>query len=270
MNIEKTFAQELAWGDPIVYEGIVLHPVTVQYMMYFMQCVSVLQISPMELPDIKYKSMSRLQFILECIRTYGTAESTPFTDSVPKLFMTLMKMILGENQSFGLINPKDHRLDGKIIRIVREENGSTTELILTPKKFETFRKVVLIQNGIDISDEELDPIMRRVYYEDMQRIQQRTGNQSSITDEDKLDLLSLHNHCQRSDLKSMTIREYTLKIDKLLAKDVYLAQLNGQMSGFVKFKKEPRHWLIKQTNKEKILSHFRTEDDIKGLLNDKG
>ena len=93
MNIEKTFAQELAWGDPIVYEGIVLHPVTVQYMMYFMQCVSVLQISPMELPDIKYKSMSRLQFILECIRTYGTAESTPFTDSVPKLFMILMKMI---------------------------------------------------------------------------------------------------------------------------------------------------------------------------------
>lgn len=151
--------------------------------------------------------------------------------------MILMKMILGENQSFGLINPKDHRLDGKIIRIVREENGSTTELILTPKKFETFRKVVLIQNGIDISDEELDPIMRRVYYEDMKRIQQRTGNQSSITDEDKLDLLSLHNHCQRSDLKSMTIREYTLKIDKLLAKDVYLAQLNGQMSGFVKFKK---------------------------------
>lgn len=270
MDIEKTFIQELTWGEPIVYEGIILYPILVQNMMHFMQCVSVLQISPIELTDIRYKSMTRLHFILDCIRSYGTDQATPFTNSVATLFMLLMKMVLGENQNFSLINPKDHRLDGKVVRIVRLENDALHELILTPKKFETFRKIVLIQNGIDISDDDVDPIMRRVYYEDMQRTQQRTGKQTTISVEDKLDLLSIHNHCLRSELKSMTMREYTLKVDKLLAREIYLAQLNGQMSGFVKFKKEPKHWLSRQTNKEKILGHFRTEDDIKGLLTDKG
>ena len=111
--------------------------------------------------------------------------------------------------------------------------------------------------------------MRRVYNEDMVRLQRAGQTQNGITEEDRLDLMSLHNRCLRSELGEMPLREYILKTDRLLTKEIYQAQLNGQMTGFVKFKKEPRHWLIRQTNKEKILSHFRTEDDVKGLLNEK-
>ena len=155
------------------------------------------------------------------------------------------------------------------ISLVVHQTDQGASLVLTPKLFDDFRRVVLIQNGIDISEEEVDPVMRRVYNEDMVRLQRAGQTQSGITEEDRLDLMSLHNRCLRSELGEMPLREYILKTDRLLTKEIYQAQLNGQMTGFVKFKKEPRHWLIRQTNKEKILSHFRTEDDVKGLLNEK-
>ena len=100
--------------------------------------------------------------------------------------------------------------------------------MLTNKKFEIFRKIVLLQNGVDITDEDVDPIMKKVYYEDMKRLGQGKRKEI-ITEEDRLDLLSLNLHCFRQNLKEMSIREYLEKTDKLLARDVYLAQLNGQM-----------------------------------------
>jgi hypothetical protein len=241
--------------SPINFEGVFLYPVTVSQINLFKQCSAVLQIDPLELPDIKFQAMSRLRFILETFR----------------MLEELIRMVLGDEQEISLQHPTDRRLDGKILHITRRpsQTDQGVSLVLTPKLFDDFRRVVLIQNGIDISEEEVDPVMRRVYNEDMVRLQRAGQTQSGITEEDRLDLMSLHNRCLRSELGEMPLREYILKTDRLLTKEIYQAQLNGQMTGFVKFKKEPRHWLIRQTNKEKILSHFRTEDDVKGLLNEK-
>ena len=275
MDIEKKYANEFAWGDPVNYEGILIYPVKVKCLMLFTQAASVLRITPLELTDIQYKSMSRLQFLLETFRMVDDPAAPESFKYIPQLFLVLLRLVLGEGQLVSLTHPTDHRLDGKVLCITRPDFTDNTglhkgaTLVLTNKKFEIFRKIVLLQNGVDITDEDVDPIMKKVYYEDMKRLGQGKRKEI-ITEEDRLDLLSLNLHCFRQNLKEMSIREYLEKTDKLLARDVYLAQLNGQMTGFVKYKQPPRHWLIRQTNKEKILGHFRTEEDIRGLLNDKG
>lgn len=271
LNVEKIYHNDLLWNKPINFEGIFLYPVTVSQISTFKQCCTVLQIDPLELPGIRFQAMTRLRFILETFRMLQEPDTPPAYQAIPQLFVMLMKMVLGNNQDISLQHPTDHRLDGKILYLTRQPSSTDkgSGLVLTPKLFDDFRRVILIQNGIDISEEEVDPVMRRVYNEDMERLRKVGQVQSGITEEDRLDLMSLHNHCLRSDLAEMPLREYILKSDRLLSKEIYQAQLNGQMTGFVKFKKEPRHWLIRQTNKEKILSHFRTEEDVKGLLNEK-
>lgn len=271
IDVEKIYHNNLLWNSPINFEGVFLYPVTVSQINLFKQCSAVLQIDPLELPDIKFQAMSRLRFILETFRMLEEEDTPPAYQAIPQLFVMLIRMVLGDEQEISLQHPTDHRLDGKILHITRRpsQTDQGVSLVLTPKLFDDFRRVVLIQNGIDISEEEVDPVMRRVYNEDMVRLQRAGQTQSGITEEDRLDLMSLHNRCLRSELGEMPLREYILKTDRLLTKEIYQAQLNGQMTGFVKFKKEPRHWLIRQTNKEKILSHFRTENDVKGLLNEK-
>lgn len=272
LNVEKTYHDDLLWNSPINFEGIFLYPVTVAQLTMFKRCSAVLQIDPLELPDLQYQAMSRLRFILETFRMLDNPDTPMAYQAIPQLFVILMRMVLGESQTISLEHPDDHRLDGKILHIVRpqSENDGGASLVLTPQMFDDFRRVILIQNGVDISEEDVDPVMRRVYNEDMERLYKSGRHQSGITEEDRLDLLSLHNHCLRTELKDMPLREYFLKTDRLLSKEVYLAQLNGQMSGFVKFKKEPQHWLIRNTNKDRILSHFRLADEVKGLLQDKG
>ena len=270
MNIENTYKEQFAWGDPVNYEGIILYPVRVEHLYLFQTASSCLQINPAELNDIRYKSMSRLKFILETFKTADSEESNnSLFKAIPICFTLLMKLVLGKNQTVNLIHPTEPKLTGKILHIHRNasESDAGADLIITPKKFDEFRRVILLQNGVDITDEEVDPIMRMVYMQDMERL--HVYDHTTITEEDKFDLVSLALNTSRNSLKTMPLREYRMKTEKLLAKDIYVAQIQGQMSGFVKFNKEPRHWLDCQTNKEKILSHFRTEDDIKGLLDAK-
>lgn len=215
MDIEQEYEKEFAWGLPISFEGIYIYPVHLKDLFLFKQVATCLQIEPRSLTNQRYKSMSRLKFILETYKLLDAsnidAADVPYK-SIPQLFTILMYLVLGENQQMDLMHPSSHKLNGKVLHIYRpmsqSEDGRIdrgAELILTPKKFDVFRKIILLQNGIDITDEDLDPIMRKVYAEDMQRLN-RNAQDKQITEESKIDLVSISMNSTRQ-----SIQKYVFK-----------------------------------------------------------
>lgn len=275
-DIECQYIQEFAWGLPIEYKGALLYPIAVENIFLFNTIIASLLTSPLEYPNEKYQTMSRLKFLIAIAEIRDRPCLSPDEEPYRYLsdwFIYLMQLVF-KGQQLYLDVPKNGIGTGKNIRVVRQllesaadAHSQTTELVITPREFEHIRKLILHQNGVDFSYEEVPVPMRRRYEEDMKYMSR--ASKTNITGENNLDLVSLSLGVSRDSLRSMTMREFNMKSAELYAKEVYLAELQGSMSGFVKLKREPEHWLHIKTQKERILEHFKSSDEIKTLMDDK-
>lgn len=260
-EIEAKYQSELIWGNPINYKGIELHPITMENAIRFHRSVQCFLFDPLDAASFRLKGMSRLRFLMECFSMLD--KEVPPEEAMYRFFslsfVDLMQLVL-QDQKFDLDDPDNPKRNGRVIHIYNDK----ASLVITQHEFDDFRKIILCQNAVDFSDEDIPAAMRRRYYED-QRVIARFNNHQNITFEGYIDGLSLSMGIPRKDLLTMPLREFELKSSSVISREMYLAQIQGSMNGFVKFKKEPTHWLVRKTKYEKIMSHYQDAEEVKHL-----
>ena len=119
---------------------------------------------------------------------------------------------------------------------------------ITPKDFDELKALVPRQNILDYDgDKYIDPDLK----EELE-IKQRLQNQdyTSPTLEKQIICVSIGTGFTKQYIvNNMTMRELSLYLRTIDAKDTYYSELQASMSGFVKFKQPPKHWIFGDSSK---------------------
>lgn len=266
-SVGEKYQKELCWGTSIIWKGVEVNPLTVGDIFDSDKLFSPLLFNFREIPIAELSSMSRLHFLITCVNLWyisqdKSTENNELSSALEFLgaeFLHLLEKILGKKliRFYSLDNPA---LNGKILCIA-DEKKTECETLIFPKDFDELRQIILVQNGVDFSEEEVPPALLKRYIDDTKS--QKPAIIFSV--EDKIDLVTENLQKTRNEISSMTLREFNAKVNHLLSREVYQAQLQGQMSGLVSFKKSPEHWLINRTKKQQIMEHFN-QSEVQNLL----
>ena len=146
-----------------------------------------------------------------------------------------------------------------------KDSGVTKKLCvynteLNAKDFDELKSIIAHQNILDYDgDKYIDPTLK----EDLEK-KKRLENKdySSPTLEKQLVCIASNTAYTFQDLKNISIRKITYLLRVIDAKCSYYAQIQGQYSGMVKFKEDPKHWIFSDNSRD-VNKEIMLLDDFK-------
>ena len=122
----------------------------------------------------------------------------------------------------------------------------------TAKQFESFRIIILEQNGFEVNDEFIHNDIKK-YIE----AEEANDKEPKATLEDCQEAIMLELKCSSvKELKSMSVRRFNRLVPKILHRENYVICYSASMSGLVSFKGDIPHWLSKQRSNALIDKYF--------------
>lgn len=260
-DIILKYNKELRTSAPILYEGIQLYPVRYKHYDEFKSLIGCLLINPIYSDDSTINSLPRLYFLTNCLccnRKQDT--STPqFQAQKARILQIfgLLKLVFREDQSFDFTETKS----GRMALRVWNNNCPEKSVVINAKKFEPMREIILVQNNVAYDDTYIHPDILR-YIETTKQKESSTKKSTVFeTMEDKVEALMLKFNQPNDDfLNEMTIRRVERLVAKIIDEGIYNAQMYGSMSGMVKFKESPTHWMstkLHQSDFDKYLKELK-------------
>jgi len=253
---------QLRTSSPICYEGINIYPVTFRHYENYKSFISCLTYNPIYCKDKSINSLPRLYFLTECLK-YTQDEKITMTESFREQKVRIVQLygilglVLGEDQSFDFYKNNV----GHYALQIRNKKSPDKSILINAKKFEDIRKIILMQNNTVYNDEYIHPDIIR-YIESQKLIESKKEDKNVFeTTEDKVEALMLKfGQPDTAFIDNLTIRRVERLISKIVDEGLYNAQITGSMSGFVKFKESPTHWMstkIPTTDFDKYLKELK-------------
>lgn len=247
---------ELRKSLPIEFEGILLYPVLYKDKEAYDIFVKALVYNPIYYQDVELSSLPRLYFITSVLRE-DFEQVNPLRKAFFSEFCGLLKLVL-QDQEFDFVTTPS----SQIALSICINKANNTKVQINAKKFEEIRRIILLQNDTFCEDRYIHPDILR-WIEEQKELEKKRSSKNYIeTTEDQVEVMML-TFCNpdESFLDNMSIRRVNRLNEKTLDRQIYNAQINGAMSGFVKFKEEPVSWAVtkpKQTDFDKYLKELRT------------
>lgn len=133
-----------------------------------------------------------------------------------------------------------------------KNNGAIKKLVikdveLSPQEFEELKALVPRQNILDYdADKYVDPDLK----EELEiKAKLQNKDYTSPTLEKQLVCVAVGTGFSLEYLQKITMRKLSLLLKTVDAKSMYYAQVQAAMSGMVKFKEDPKHWIFTDNKK---------------------
>ena len=127
------------------------------------------------------------------------------------------------------------------------DNFVIKDVELQPNDFDEFKALVLRQNILDYDgDKYMDPDLKEEL-EIKARLQ--NSDYTSPTLEKQLVCVVADTGLSFEYLQTITMRKLSMLLRTIDKKNTYYAQLQASLSGFVKFKEDPKHWIFSDDKK---------------------
>lgn len=209
------------FDDPIPFKKLLLYPVRIRDYYEFLSCASCLMLEKNSIRDpamaVKSISMSYLEYMY-----FISTKENNFV----LLFKWMMSIVLNKRDEFNMNIGYD-----KNEKPFFEINGE----IYNSDDFDQLRQIIAEQNGLDLPNEKIQKDVRDKL-EEARRLKQKISNSKTADFEEQLTALSIYSGIKLEDIYKMTIRKFTMAIQR--ANQMIMSQiyLTASMSGFVTFK----------------------------------
>lgn len=198
---------------PIPFKSLKIYPVQMDLYFYF-QVFSQCLLEPHKTSgDLKAISMSYLRYICYLGVEKQRSELLVFLAELISMVFKIPKVV--KNDKGEEIYNIDINFDNATIRI-----GDET---ITEKEFDTFRKIVLEQNAIEVPDESLNPELVKAYRE-LETFKQKQSNIKMCDIEGQIDIVIAQTSYRKDEILKMTIRTFSHLFERLLMINNYEMQ----------------------------------------------
>lgn len=249
VKIKDFIEPYVTFDKPIPYKDLYIYPIMMEDIFKFESSVGILNIEKNKIPDIQVIQMSYLQFLLEIILgdkannqkaveilslCFGLKE-TEIYEGFPKNELLFQKLDDGSIVFFE---------NGWNIKFVRDSKNKVTlyidEVEINSQEFDEIRKIIMFQNIIGYDDEYVSDDVKKAaeeYYS------MKNKDLEAPNLENKMSAISVVSGMSKTELKTMTLREFNLIFDKCTNLIDYKINKTAELSGNVKFDKPVEHWL---------------------------
>ena len=239
---DAKYQQQLCFDEPISYEDVLFYPVEYADIIELNQCVQCLIFDPLDYPNEEYAVLPRLYFLTEPLKHKDDIEWNARNITMVTLCGSLCKLceliFKGQKVTFA---PKNGYWQLQI-----------DDKSFTAKQFESFRIIILEQNGFEVNDEFIHNDIKK-YIE----AEEANDKEPKATLEDCQEAIMLELKCSSvKELKSMSVRRFNRLVPKILHRENYVICYSASMSGLVSFKGDIPHWLSKQRSNALIDKYF--------------
>jgi hypothetical protein len=251
---ESVLYPYLIYNDPVKYsENITLHPVKMDNIFLFQQCVSSITVRKNSIFPVKnILKMSYLEFLFYCHDNIKLATNykLPFLTYWYRWAFELLKLVCKDQEVLAGNEYGVFQINGELI---------------TPEKFDDIRRIIIIQNDVDF---DIDEFINYDTEQELLKAQNVLGNQNKekATIEDYIDSLAIDLKVTDDYIKSLTIRKFWRYIKRINMHEDYTICRTGALSGMVTFKDPSRHWMVSIEKKDKFSDVKTSEDDIKSKV----
>lgn len=247
------YEEELANSDPITVHGVTLYPVLWKDRKLYASFVQCLTYNPIYYQDAALSSLPRLYFITSIV-TDASPQKDPLRSILITQLQGILQLVLRE-QRFELTEMPSKQIGLKVFTDAGEV------VVINAKKFDEIRRVILLQNDTYCEERYIHPDILRWIETQKENERKHTSEKYIETSEDKKEVLMMIMHSTDEHLlDNMSIRRVNRLHEKELNRQVFEAQLNGSMSGFVQFKESPVSWAVtrpKQSDFDKYLQELK-------------
>jgi len=251
IEFENKYMQYLMFDDPIPYKGLQIYPTTMKDYLLFNFLSNSLTIDKNNVPDPKIISMSYLDFLM-----YISKKTDDF-NCVANLLSMCLHIPLNQ---IGYV-PNLTKNNVLVVALDKEKN-----IKLNCSEFDDVKKIICYQNCIEIpEDDEMNPEIKKAIEETLEYKRRHEPPMGSI--EHQINYLVANSNLSKKEIGDLSIRSF---IDILSIKNYstyYAAMLNGQYSGMVKFKEQPKSPLCDLRPKDKYADLVTDYNNVKDEIN---
>lgn len=248
---------ELRKSLPIECHGVLLYPVLYKDKEAYDMFIHVLTYNPIYFQDVELSTLPRLYFITSVLKE-PQETAHPLRRAFISELCGLLSFVLREQEFDFRIQPS-----GQIGLVIFKDKEHTSEVEINANKFEDIRKIILLQNDTFCEDRYIHPDILRWIEEQKEHERKHSAKKYIDTTEDQVEAMMItFGNPDEKFLDDMTIRRVNRLYEKAMDKPIFEAQMNGAMSGMVKFKESPTSWAVtkpKQTDFDKYLRELHPD-----------
>ena len=243
-------SREYFWFDkPVPYlisdgQEILITPIMVEDSEMFLSWIDVISIDKNSLNDVKYISMSYLEFLVSNLLMSPIEQIAQA--SISKI-INILKLCLNFNGAISIrFNERNKPF------IVYEDKK------ITPKQFEDIRRIILYQNIVGYDDEYINPDIKQMM-DEMNEIKTRDIDYPNL--ERRMAIITAHTGLSKAEQMKMTYRSHTMLMKEVYGEVDYMSARTGIMVGnmFSKNRIEFEDWIYKK-KRNKYEQYFTAED----------
>jgi len=243
-------SREYFWFDkPVPYlisdgQEILITPIMVEDSEMFLSWIDVISIDKNNLNDVKYISMSYLEFLVSSLLMSPIEQLAQA--SISKI-INILKLCLNFNGAISIqFNERNKPF------IVYEDKK------ITPKQFEDIRRIILYQNIVGYDDEYINPDIKQMM-DEMNEIKTRDIDYPNL--ERRMAIITAHTGLSKAEQMKMTYRSHTMLMKEVYGEVDYMSARTGIMVGnmFSKNRIEFEDWIYKK-KRNKYEQYFTAED----------
>lgn len=242
---------------PVPFKSLKIYPVQMDLYFYF-QVFSQCLLEPHKTSgDIKAISMSYLRYLCYLGTDKQRPEILVFLSELISIVFKIPKFVKNDKgeKTYNI----DINLDEAIIRVGEET--------INEKEFDTFRKIVLEQNALELPDETLNPELVKAYKE-LEQFKQKQSNVKMCDIEGQIDIVIAQTSYRKDEILKMTIRTFSHLFERLLMITNY--EIQSLLTPYMEKKNQENitHYLADnhRTLKERIEKESMDESSLRKII----
>ena len=134
---------------------------------------------------------------------------------------------------------------------------------VTDEMFDDFRRIIILQNGIDF---DIDEFIHYDTEKELERAQNHLNKGDSSTLEDYIDSLWLTMGISEEEIKQMPIRKFWRLVKRISKRDIFQILKSAESSGFVKLKEPVSYWMTELDNDDKYKNVKTSAENVKQMI----
>ena len=239
------------FDEPIPYKKLLIYPVKIKYYMEFLYLSSCLLLEKNSIKDpiiaVKAISMSYMEYLFMVSND---------ENRLILLFDGLLRLVLNKVEDKEFEISYEYGEDKKPLFKIGNETYNSED-------FNNLREIISEQNSLSLPDEKIQKEVREKM-EEARRFKERLNKNKTASFEELIMALSLYTGWELSKIYDMTIRKFSMALQRANHMVMSTIYLTASMSGFVTFKDKSilKGWLSDLEEKDKYKDVTMSLDSI--------
>lgn len=253
MNITSdTIYTHLLFSSPVKYaDNLTLYPLRMKDIVsfnLFKQAITVRKNSTF--PVKKIIKMNYLEFLFFCHGNQELADEyeMPALPFYYTFAFQLLKMVF---------------VDQDVKANVEEGGFKINDVDITSDMFDDFRRIILLQNGVDF---DIDEFIHYDTERELEKAQAHINRNDHSTLEDYVDSICIAMGITEDVVQNFTIRKFWRFIKRISKRDIFQIMKTAESSGFVKLKEPVSYWMNQVDGEDKYKDVKTNSSNIRKMV----